>query len=78
MKTTLNYLRTLLAVILAIIITFSGAAGVVCVGLGIFGTAQEQNLTYLVCIPAGVFFGFMCVVAIDCLKYFSDKWGWSK
>ena len=78
MKTTLNYLRALLAVILALIITFTGAIGVVCICLGIFGTAQEQNPTYLVCIPAGIFSGFICVVAIDCLNYFSDKWGWSK
>lgn len=78
MKTTLNYLKTLLLVILAIIITFTGAIGVFCVLLGIFGTAQEQNLAYLICIPAGIFSGFICVVAIDCLKHFSDKWGWSK
>ena len=77
MKTTLNYLRAVLAVILALIIAVTGIVGVVCIGLGVFGTAQEQNPAYLVCIPAGIFSGFICAVAIDCLKYFSDKWGWS-
>ena len=74
MNTTLNYLKALLLVILALVTTCAGAFGVICVGLGIFGTAQEQNPAYLLCIPAGIFFGFICVVAIDCLKYFLDKW----
>lgn len=78
MKTTILYLKIIVAVILALIITFSGSIGVICAGLGIFGSAQEQNPKYIAFIPIGILTGFICVVSIDCLKYLVDKWGWSK
>lgn len=75
MKYTMLYLKYLVVVILLLITVASLILGVLCAGLGIFGTAQECNPGYLVFIPVGVFCGFMGFVALDAFKYIMDKWG---
>ena len=48
--------------------------GVLYTGLGIFGTAQQCNLDYLVFLPVGLFSGFAGFVAFDMFKLLMDKW----
>lgn len=75
MKYTMLYIKYLVVVILLIIAVAGFVLGVLCAGLGIFGTAQECNPGFLVFIPVGVFCGFMGFVALDAFKYLMDKWG---
>lgn len=75
MKYTKLYLKYLVVVILLLITVVSLALGVLCVGLGIFGPAQELNLGFLIFIPVGLFCGFMGFVALDTFKHLMDKWG---
>ena len=74
MKYTTLYLKYLLVVVLLIITVVMLMLGVLCLGLGIFGTAQEGNTVYLVFLPIGLVSGFLGFVALDCFKYFMDKW----
>ena len=78
MKYTMLYLKYLVIVVLCIIMVIGFILGILCACLGIFGTAQECNLGYLVLLPAGIFFGFMGFVALDCLKHLVDVWELSK
>lgn len=75
MKYTKLYLKYLVVVILLIITVVFLAFGVLCLGLGIFGPAQELNPGFLVFIPVGLFCGFTGFVALDTFKYLMDKWG---
>ena len=78
MKTTLMYLRLILAIILAIIIVIAGTVGAVTTFLSVFNSIYLRSASPLVLLPIGLFLGLICVVALDCLKYFVHKWGWDK
>ena len=74
MKYTMLYLKYTAVVILALVVVIGLVLGGLCVALGLLGTATEYNLGYLVFIPAGLFFGFVGFVALDCFKYLINKW----
>lgn len=78
MTYTALYLKYVVVVLLLIVVVICFICGILCTGLGIFGTAQECNPCYLVFIPVGVFLGFIGFVALDCFKYLMDKWELSK
>ena len=75
MKYTMLYLKYLVVVLLLLLAVIGFVLGLLCAGLGIFGTAQECNISLLVFIPVGVFCGFLGFVALDAFKYLTDKWG---
>ena len=74
MKYTTLYLKYTMVVLLLLIVVVTLLLGVLCLCLGVFGSAQECNPVYLVFIPAGLFFGFIGVVAFDTFKYLIKKW----
>jgi len=75
MKYTMLYLKYLVVVILLLTTVVSLVLGVLCLGLGIFGPAQELNTSFLIFIPVGLFCGFMGFVALDTFKHLMNKWG---
>ena len=77
MSNTLTYLKYIVIVLLAILMVLGLLCGAVFVGAGLFASLQEMNAAYLVLIPAGLFFGLIGFVSMDCLKYLVDKWGLS-
>ena len=74
MKYTMLYLKYLVIVILLLIVVAMLSVGILCLGLGIFGTAQECNPSFLVFLPVGLFCGFAGFVALDCFKLLMDRW----
>lgn len=78
MTNTLKYLKYVVIVFLTLLMILSLLCGAILVAVGILGPAQEMNATYLIFIPAGLFFGLIGFVSMDCLKYLLDKWGLSK
>ena len=73
-KYTSLFLKYTVIVLLLIITVMMLTLGILCAGLGIFGTAQECNLSYLVFLPVGLFSGFAGFVAFDTFKLLIDKW----
>lgn len=73
-KYTLLFLKYTVIVILLIITVFELTLGILCIGLGTFGTVQECNLGYLVFLPVGLFLGFTGFVTFDMFKLLIDKW----
>ena len=73
MKNTLTYLKYLVIVPLAILMVLGLLCGAIFVGVGVFAPAQEMDAAYLLFIPAGLFFGLVGFVSMDCLKCLVDK-----
>jgi hypothetical protein len=73
-KYTSLFLKYTVIVILLIIAVIMFILGILCVSLGTFGAAQECNLSYLIFLPAGLFFGFTGFAAFDMFKSLMNKW----
>jgi hypothetical protein len=76
MKHTLLYLKVIILVLLFAIMLAGFACGILLTLTGFFTALYTHDVAPLLCVPVGLFSGFIGFTTLDIIEYINDNWSW--